>query len=297
MEPAPGGGENNMSQRNGLKGGFTVVELLIVIVVIALLAAISILAYNDIQRRAVAASIEADLSSAAKHFELIKAEAGAYPNTVPSNVRPSTGNILQATAVTGDMFCINLYRSDGFIQKSWDSTKVGVQDGLCKGAAVGESSGGDVPSAYRGRNLAPAASQWVLTGSASVDSNILRPGSAAGTTIRSPLIRVDAPSMIHVGGDMYATQPTPSSGINGGYHVNISYFAADGTTPARNTIDYTSNGCGRAFSLNMWHEQLAICSFRGGPEVIYVRVTFYGANNNLASPDLQIRNPLVRVED
>lgn len=43
--------------------GFTIVELLIVIVVIAILAAISIVAYNGIQERAKMAKKEADMSS------------------------------------------------------------------------------------------------------------------------------------------------------------------------------------------------------------------------------------------
>ena len=45
---------------------FTIVELLIVIVVIAILAAITIVAYNGIQDRARASAASAALSSAVK---------------------------------------------------------------------------------------------------------------------------------------------------------------------------------------------------------------------------------------
>lgn len=56
--------------------GFTIVELLIVIVVIAILATITIVAYNGIQKRAQDAQIRAVASQFAKAFELWKVKSG-----------------------------------------------------------------------------------------------------------------------------------------------------------------------------------------------------------------------------
>jgi len=60
--------------------GFTIVELLIVIVVIAILAAITIVAYNGIQTRARDASRDAAVRTLRNSLELYAADNNVYPN-------------------------------------------------------------------------------------------------------------------------------------------------------------------------------------------------------------------------
>lgn len=62
--------------------GFTIVELLIVIVVIGILAAITIVAYNGIQNRAQQAAVSADLSNNSKKAMVIATNSGQPPTTI-----------------------------------------------------------------------------------------------------------------------------------------------------------------------------------------------------------------------
>lgn len=70
-----------MHTPNKKPSGFTIVELLIVVVVIAILAAISVVAYTGIQNRAYDTSVSSDLAQIAKKMEIAKVEAAtdAYP--------------------------------------------------------------------------------------------------------------------------------------------------------------------------------------------------------------------------
>ena len=59
--------------------GFTIVELLIVIVVIGILAAITIVAYNGIQARAKNSAVQSVAATVVKKAELYNTEIGYYP--------------------------------------------------------------------------------------------------------------------------------------------------------------------------------------------------------------------------
>lgn len=87
------------SMKRSTKSGFTIVELLIVIIIIAILATLTIVAYNGIQNRSRTSAGAANANLIAKKAELFNSVNATYPtycqfttNTlVPTGTTPSSG--------------------------------------------------------------------------------------------------------------------------------------------------------------------------------------------------------------
>lgn len=82
-----------MIKNRPLRSGFTIVELLIVIVVIGILAAITIVAYNGVTSKARASVAQTDLENANKQFEIAKATSSGYPTAIDCSATPATNTI------------------------------------------------------------------------------------------------------------------------------------------------------------------------------------------------------------
>lgn len=76
-------------QKQSQPQGFTIVELLIVIVVIGILAAITIVAFNGVRDRSQWARVQSELASINKAIKMYHAQYGEYPS--PTATPPSWG--------------------------------------------------------------------------------------------------------------------------------------------------------------------------------------------------------------
>lgn len=97
------------------QNGFTIVELLIVIVVIGVLAAITIVAYNGIQVRAQNAARLSEADQVAKMLTLYKTQNGEYP-AFPSG---------STSVCIGEGF--SDLNADG-VADCWDANKTGTSN-------------------------------------------------------------------------------------------------------------------------------------------------------------------------
>lgn len=96
-----------------LRSGFTIVELLIVIVVIGVLAGITVVAYNGVQARAVNSEKASEVKTINQKLQLYKVDNGFYPcvdDLTGSNTSTVLGLPVEATRPSNhDSHVVGLY--------------------------------------------------------------------------------------------------------------------------------------------------------------------------------------------
>ncbi len=124
--------------RHNHQSGFTIIELLVVIVVIAILAAVSVVAYNGIQNRAVATTLKSDLRNAATQLGIAKAENDNYStdsSATLASLNKSTGTTLQYTS-DGSSYCLTATSTRSGVPAYHISNGGSIEEGLCSGHAM-----------------------------------------------------------------------------------------------------------------------------------------------------------------
>ncbi len=104
-------------------GGFTVVELIIVVSVIAILAAIVVVSYGSWRTRINSSVVRSDLIAAATAMENSRNQDGAYPTSLPTTFSPSKNVVITVIGATDKAFCLNgTYSTAPTIQYYTDET-------------------------------------------------------------------------------------------------------------------------------------------------------------------------------
>ncbi|MGY4893516.1 MAG: NHL repeat-containing protein [Candidatus Saccharimonadota bacterium] len=128
------------------QNGFTIVELLIVIIVIAILAAITVVGYGAIQRNARISAVKTDLKNNVTQLEVTLGNESNYPvsSSQANNgqgLKTSAGNTIQYAYIASENFyCMTITSDDASIPAfRIDSIYKTVYEGPCKGqSAVSE---------------------------------------------------------------------------------------------------------------------------------------------------------------
>ena len=123
----------NSSKTSTVSRGFTIIELLIVIVIIGILVAITAVSYNGITKQAKEATAKSDLKQASAQLEIDKAKSSTnnqYPSTT-SGLKSSSGTFLEITS-TGTTYCLSATAAPD-IAFFITNTNTAPQPGTCSG--------------------------------------------------------------------------------------------------------------------------------------------------------------------
>lgn len=265
--------------------GFTIVELLIVIVVIAILAAIIVVAYSGVTNRAAEAGVKEDLRTAKTQLELEKIEEGAYPQTLPAPIGANNDYIHQYTvSADGSTYCLTtMHKSVANTANHVDQAS-GIKPGACDGHDGNPTGvGGGAVAA----SMAQRSAQCCGSGQQSVT---LGQKPKEGNLIVAMMGWVSPPSVIaNLSGSGWQTV---ISGYNPyeDYGTKVVWKIAGSNEPT--TYDFTTSAA--SSSNNLMVEEFTIENAQvGNPQVVqksdlFIESATPGTINATVSPSLGV---------
>jgi prepilin-type N-terminal cleavage/methylation domain-containing protein len=280
------------------QSGFTIVELLIVVVVIAVLSTIVVIGYRGVTDNAKSVVLDVSLKNAADQMKLASLDTGGTPPTdLPSTVKPEKDTVLHlASAVasgTTKEFCINGYRISSYAVSSYNSKDGSIKPYLCPGILMGSPDGGSLPAIPLNTNLVADFSQWTISGAVTYNAtaNQLEFTGVGGYAV-SPLVRLaGVATNAAFTAEFYSTSAAPDHTPQSGTYTGSAYFGSDGTTPVMNSISYATNGNSQAFPVSAWAARTFV--IQAGPNVQYIRFNINVAPTTYTGASFNVRNPSI----
>ena len=141
---------------HNFRKGFTLVELLIVIIIIAVLAAIAIPKFANSSTRGKESSLKANLKLYRNAVELFKNDTGAYPaaltdltaTTAPASGKDSAGSSTSITSTDWKGPYLNMQEVDSVSGTAFTYSTTSPTVGQVSPSATGNDSSGVAYSTY-----------------------------------------------------------------------------------------------------------------------------------------------------
>lgn len=162
--------------------GFTIVELLIVVVVIAILAAITIISYNGIRARAEASALKSDITTSFKTLEVARnSKNGTYDAVVlaPYINASNNGVTTNFRYATNTSVCLEATNQSGLTYYIDTSTSSTPKEGTCPALTNAEVD----PRCIAGKMYVVAQQLNYTNESLSMSFTTSTSGSSSATTI------------------------------------------------------------------------------------------------------------------
>lgn len=147
-----------------IKKAFTIIELLVVIVVIAILVSIVVVGYSNLSNRASISGDQSNLNQAAKQLEAFRQTNPTYPSTLVAAGVKDPINYDYFTTTNNTQFCIS---TKGTTKFSATSTNISAQQGTCSSngmVAWWRFNGDTTDSSGNGNNLSIFGSPSLVNG-------------------------------------------------------------------------------------------------------------------------------------
>ena len=226
--------------------GFTIVELLIVIVVVGVLAAISIVAYNSVQQKAAEAALKSDLRSASTQLETEYIQAGAYPvssGSPPAIVHASAGITFTYTS-DGQAYCLTAASARSGVSSHRVSNGEAIAEGVCPGH--GDDGGSGSSTLVNMHDNPSIETTWLTNYGGANGSAIAHNTTRSHTGAASLRVTMPVASAGQVGTIMLQRD------VGDFFQPNTTYTASAYVFVPAGTVDVQMNvqGSGRASATN-----------------------------------------------